>query len=63
MFGALPDKPDHDALELRHPRPVGARGTFDQLRARNADGPRFSFIDGPVTANKSSPCTPPGGAP
>ena len=28
-------------------------GTFGQLRAQNADGPRFSFIDGPVTANKS----------
>ena len=28
-------------------------GTFDQLRAKNADGPKFRFIDGPVTANKS----------
>ncbi len=27
--------------------------TFEQLRAKNADGPRFSFIDGPVTANKT----------
>ena len=26
--------------------------TFEQLRALNADGPRFSFFDGPVTANK-----------
>ena len=25
---------------------------FDQLRAKNADGPRWSFIDGPITANK-----------
>ena len=31
----------------------GGERTFDQLRAQNADGPRFSFIDGPVTANKS----------
>ncbi len=27
--------------------------TFAQLREKNADGPRFSFTDGPVTANKS----------
>ena len=26
---------------------------FEQLRALNAEGPRFSFIDGPVTANKA----------
>jgi isoleucyl-tRNA synthetase len=24
---------------------------FDQLRAQNADGPRWSFLDGPITAN------------
>ena len=30
-----------------------ARRTFDQLRAQNAEGPKFRFIDGPVTANKS----------
>ena len=27
--------------------------TFEALRALNADGPRFSFTDGPVTANKT----------
>ena len=32
---------------------VGAGGHVRPLRAQNADGPRFSFIDGPVTANKS----------
>ena len=26
-------------------------GTFDALRAKNAGRPRFSFIDGPITAN------------
>ncbi len=26
-------------------------GTFDRLRAKNADGPRWSFLDGPITAN------------
>lgn len=28
-------------------------GTFAKLRERNRGGPRFSFIDGPVTANKT----------
>ena len=27
--------------------------TFEQLRERNRGGPTFSFVDGPVTANKS----------
>jgi isoleucyl-tRNA synthetase len=53
MFAALPPKPDHDALEQRILDRWAREGTFDQLRALNADGPRFSFIDGPVTANKS----------
>jgi isoleucyl-tRNA synthetase len=53
MFAALPPKPDHDALELAILERWEREGTFDQLRALNADGPRFSFTDGPVTANKS----------
>ena len=53
MFEALPAKPDHDALELAILERWERERTFDQLRAKNADGPRFSFIDGPVTANKS----------
>ena len=53
MFDALPSKPDHDALELAILDRWERERTFDQLRAKNADGPRFSFIDGPVTANKS----------
>ena len=28
-----------------------ATGTFEQLRRKNAGGPTFSFIDGPITAN------------
>ena len=51
MFKPLPPVPDHPALE----REVLARwddeGTFRQLREQNAGGPRFSFIDGPLTAN------------
>ena len=54
MFAPLPDKPDHPALELEILRALGAEGTFEQLRDRNRGGPRWSFIDGPVTANKSS---------
>jgi isoleucyl-tRNA synthetase len=27
------------------------RGTFAKLRAQNADGPHWSFLDGPITAN------------
>ncbi|MGQ0434666.1 MAG: class I tRNA ligase family protein [Microthrixaceae bacterium] len=53
MFPALPDKPDHDALERAILDLWEREGTFAALRAKNADGPRFSFIDGPVTANKS----------
>ncbi len=53
MFAELPDKPDHDALERDVLDRWEREGTFAALRALNADGPRFSFIDGPVTANKS----------
>ncbi|MFL6204657.1 MAG: isoleucine--tRNA ligase [Acidimicrobiales bacterium] len=53
MFAPLPDKPDHDALERAVLDRWDLERTFDQLRAKNASGPRFSFIDGPVTANKS----------
>jgi isoleucyl-tRNA synthetase len=53
MFAELGDKPDHDALERAVLDLWEREGTFEALRARNADGPRFSFIDGPVTANKA----------
>ena len=53
MFAPLPDKPDHDALELEILALWEREATFAQLRAQNASGPRFSFFDGPVTANKS----------
>ncbi|HUP33298.1 MAG TPA: isoleucine--tRNA ligase [Gaiellaceae bacterium] len=52
MFAALPDKPDHPALELEILDLWEREGTFARLRARNAGGPKWSFIDGPVTANK-----------
>jgi isoleucyl-tRNA synthetase len=53
MFGDLPDKLDHDALETGILDLWEREGIFEQLRTLNADGPRFSFTDGPVTANKS----------
>ncbi len=53
MFSPLPDKPDHPSLELEILELWEREGTFEQLRDRNRDGPHWSFIDGPVTANKS----------
>jgi isoleucyl-tRNA synthetase len=53
MFAALPGKPDPNALELAILDFWSRADIFAQLRAKNADGPRFSFIDGPVTANKT----------
>jgi isoleucyl-tRNA synthetase len=52
MFAPLPDKPDHDALERGILDVWADERTFEQVRAKNAEGPRFSFVDGPVTANK-----------
>ena len=51
IFTPLPDKPDHTALELEILEAWEREGTFEQLRAGNRGGPRFSFIDGPITAN------------
>jgi isoleucyl-tRNA synthetase len=53
MFAPLPDKPDHPALEQAILDRWERESTFAKLRAKNADGPRFSFVDGPVTANKT----------
>ncbi|MBM3676436.1 MAG: class I tRNA ligase family protein, partial [Actinobacteria bacterium] len=53
MFAPLPDKPDHDALERAILDLWEREGTFAQVREKNVAGPRFSFFDGPVTANKA----------
>jgi isoleucyl-tRNA synthetase len=53
MFAPLPDKPDHDALEREILAVWEREQTFARVRDRNADGPTFSFVDGPVTANKT----------
>ena len=52
MFTPLPDKPDHPALELEILDVWEQEQTFEELRGRNRGGPKFSFVDGPVTANR-----------
>ena len=51
MFRPVSTKPDlveqeHDILSLWR-----ERRTFARLQAQNAGGPRWSFLDGPITAN------------
>jgi isoleucyl-tRNA synthetase len=53
MFTPLPDKPDHPALEQEVLEWWERERIFDRLREQNAGGPHWSFIDGPVTANKA----------
>jgi isoleucyl-tRNA synthetase len=52
VFAPLPNVPDHPALEEEVLGWWEERGTFDRLRELNRGGPTWSFIDGPVTANK-----------
>ena len=51
-FSPLAPMPDHPALEEEVLGWWEREGIFARLREQNADGPRFSFLDGPVTANK-----------
>jgi isoleucyl-tRNA synthetase len=51
IFTPLPDKPDHNALELERLEAWEREDTFAKLREQNRGGPTFSFIDGPITAN------------
>jgi len=50
-FEPLPAVPDHVALERAILEWWELEGTFDALREQNRGGERFSFIDGPITAN------------
>src|SRR6476469_2391531 len=52
MLTPLPDKPDHPTLEEEILELWEREGTFEQLRERNRGGPIWSFVDGPVTANR-----------
>ena len=51
IFAPLEDKPDHAALELEVLEAWEREDTFETLREQNRGGPKFSFIDGPITAN------------
>ena len=53
MFRTLARVPDHPALELEILDWWDERGTFELLREQNRGGPVWSFVDGPVTANKT----------
>jgi isoleucyl-tRNA synthetase len=52
VFTPLPDKPDHPALELEILELWERERTFERLREHNRGGPKWSFVDGPVTANR-----------
>jgi isoleucyl-tRNA synthetase len=54
MFEPLPPVPDHPALELEVLERWERERTFERLREQSADGPRWSFIDGPKTANTTA---------
>lgn len=53
MFTPLSSVPDHPALEREVLERWERERTFEHLREQTAGGPRWSFIDGPVTANKT----------
>jgi isoleucyl-tRNA synthetase len=50
-FAQLSAVPDHPGLERALLARWEDEGTFERLRELNAGGPRFSFVDGPITAN------------
>jgi isoleucyl-tRNA synthetase len=53
IFSPFPDKPSHNALELDILELWEREQTFAKLQEKNRGGPLFSFVDGPVTANKT----------
>jgi isoleucyl-tRNA synthetase len=53
VFEPVAQHPDHDALEQRILAWWDENSTFEKLRKKNAGAEPFSFIDGPVTANKT----------
>jgi isoleucyl-tRNA synthetase len=50
-FRAVPAQPDFAAQEHHLLALWRDRATFARLRAQNAGGPTWSFLDGPITAN------------
>jgi isoleucyl-tRNA synthetase len=51
MYRPVPKVPDFPAIEREILRFWEENRVFDKLRAQTADGPRWSFLDGPITAN------------
>ena len=51
MYRSVPRVPDFPSLEREILRFWEERGIFHKLREQNANGPRWSFLDGPITAN------------
>ena len=51
MFAPVASMPDLVAQEHEILALWRERRTFARLRAQNAGGPRWSFLDGPITAN------------
>ena len=51
MFRPVPTRPDLVPMEHETLAFWRERGTFAELRAQNAAGPKWSFLDGPITAN------------
>jgi isoleucyl-tRNA synthetase len=52
VFEPLPSVPDHPALEVEVLDLWEREQTFERLREQNRGNEHFSFVDGPVTANK-----------
>ncbi|HEX6701772.1 MAG TPA: isoleucine--tRNA ligase [Gaiellaceae bacterium] len=52
-FRPMPRVPDHPAIEHEILAWWDERETFEKLRRRNEGGTRFSFLDGPITANNA----------
>ncbi len=51
MFEKQPDLPNQQELEAETLAFWRDHNIFNKLRAQNRGGPRFSFLDGPITAN------------
>jgi isoleucyl-tRNA synthetase len=51
QFEALPPVPDHPRLEEEILQWWEDEQVFQQLREQNRGGPKFRFMDGPITAN------------
>ena len=51
MYAPVDPKPDLPSLEQRVLRLWAQTRAFELLRVKNRGGPRWSFLDGPITAN------------